>query len=113
MTDEIQNDKTLKDRITILTVDRLLDSFDKFMVKAMSARFLAMTIDTVGYTAGVIICGILAIKKIIDPAVFISVLGAYGLLVQKTREYYFSMGKDKDEAEKNKKTTTITEEKTP
>lgn len=92
MTDEIQNDPKLDWKIKI--VDRFMDSLDGFGTKIFSGRFLAITLDTIGYSMGVGICGYLAIKKIIDPGTFIAVLSTYALLVQKTRENYFSMNKE-------------------
>lgn len=89
--EEKQERRIIKDEQWAKCWDRLLDSLDVIVAKITSGRFLAITFDTIGYTAGVVICGLLAYKEIIEPAVFISVLGAYGLLVQKTRENYFGM----------------------
>lgn len=97
MTEEIQNDKGLKNERALLIIDRFMDSFDVIVAKMTSGKFLAITFDTVGYTAGVVITGVLAYKKIIDPAVFIAVLGTYALLVKETRISYFGMNKDKQE----------------
>ena len=84
-------DQKKKEDIRILVWDRLLESVDIIVAKLTSGKFLAVTLDTVGYTGGVIITGFLAYKKMIEPETFIAVLGTYSLLVQKTRENYFWM----------------------
>ncbi len=71
--------------------DRFFDFLEVIVVKITSGRFLAITVDTFGYMAGVVICGFLAYKKYIEPETFVAVLSTYALLVQKTRENYFAM----------------------
>lgn len=98
--DEKQNLKELREKRALLFVDRLLDSFDTVVAKLTSGKFLAVTFDTVGYLAGVVLSGYLAVKKLIEPATFIAILSTYALLVQKTRESYFGINRDRTETDK-------------
>lgn len=87
--------------------DRFMDSWDVIVAKLTSGKFLAVTFDTIGYFAGVVICGYLTIKGKVDESVFIAVLGSYGLLVQKTRESYFGMKIEKPETKNGEKDEKI------
>ncbi len=98
----------LSDDIKMKIIDRKLDTWDMVFNKLFSGRFLAIVIDSIVFPAAVIVSGILAWQKIIEPATFISILGTYGLLVQKTRERYFDMGEIKTKGELNEKRTVTT-----
>ncbi len=87
MTEEIQKDSKI--HWTVKLVDRFMDSVDGFGTKILSARFLAVTLDTIIYPGCVVLCGYLTHLKVIEPETFIAVLGAYALLVKETRLKYF------------------------
>lgn len=108
MTEEDKQKKAEHETFWTLIWDRFLDSFDVIVAKITSGRFLAITVDTFGYSAGVVLCGVLAYKQLIEPATFISVLSTYALLVQKTRENYFGMNKDKASGDALETKTTET-----
>lgn len=58
-------------------------------IKLPGGRLTTLTIDSIIYPACVVICGILAVMKLLQVETFIAVLGGYALLVKETRQAYF------------------------
>jgi len=60
------------------------------IIKMPGGRLTTLTIDSIVYPACVVICGALAMMKLLEVETFIAVLGGYALLVKETRKDYFN-----------------------
>lgn len=114
MTDEIQNNKDLKDNngFWVLVWDRLLDSIDVIVAKLTSGKFIATLLTVWTYCMAVFTCCDLVKQKLIEPATFLAVMaGVSGLVTMIVKDYFAKV--DPTQETKVTETKITTEAKTP
>lgn len=103
MTDEIQTNKALADNWFILTIDRLMDSFDALLTRVTSGRFISTLLMVWTYCKMVDFCCHLVEVKILSAETFLATIAGVAALVTMMVKDLFASGnaKDKQDAEKS------------
>lgn len=96
MTEEIQNNKALKDNWFILSVDRIFDTFDSLLSRVTSGRFIATLLMVWTYCKMVSFACHLVELKILSSEVFLAVLAGVAGLVTMVVKDLFASGNAKD-----------------
>lgn len=96
MTEQIQNNKDLKDNWVILTIDRFLDTLDALLTRVTSGRFIATLLVVWTYCKMVDFCCHLVELKILSAETFLAVIAGVAALVTMMVKDLFASGNAKD-----------------